>query len=230
MDHAANLPSAELLERLAPLQAIESSSAVRVHLARNVFALWEEWERESGGRREVPYWAVPWPAAIAFCRFLSVHPLAVRGQRVVDLGCGGAAAGIAASLAGARQVTANDTDPVALHLAHYNAAANQVTLRLDPRDLTQVGLSPDTQVVLVGDLFYERRPATRLEAFLRTAVRQGIEVLIADAGRPFAPRTGVVVLATESVAVDTDLEGTTSRTVRILRLLAADPTAASLPA
>lgn len=220
MDTTPPLPSDSLLARFAPLAPVEPGSPVQVHLARDVFALWEAWEQESGSARDVPYWALPWPAAIAFCRLLAAQPDRVRGKRVVEVGCGGAAAAIAACLAGATQVTANDTDPVALHIARRNAAANGVSLALDGRDLSATGVDATIEVALVADLFYERGPAARMLGCLREAAGRGTDVLVADAGRPFAPHADVEVLAVETVAVDDDLEGTARRTVHILRLLA----------
>jgi predicted nicotinamide N-methyase len=164
---------------------------------------------------------VPWPAAVVLSRVLLAQPEHVRGRRVLDLGCGGAAAGLAAALAGAARVTANDTDPVALHLAQRNARANGVTLALDARDLSQADTNPEAEVVLVGDLFYERGPSTRLLQTLRAWVGRGALVLVADAGRPFAPRTGVEPVAVATVTVNPDLEGVQTRTVQILRLLLA---------
>jgi predicted nicotinamide N-methyase len=220
MLHPPNLPSAELLARYAPLAPVESASPLRLHLAADVFALWEAWERETNAVQPVPYWAVPWPAAVVLCRVLLANPAYVHGKRVLDLGCGGAAAGLAAARAGAAQVTANDIDPVALHLAHCNAQANGLSLTLDPNDLTQPGAELPAEVVLVGDLFYEREPARRLLLTLRAWVERGVLVLVADAGRPFAPQAGVEPVAVATVTVNPDLEGVPTRTVRLLRLLA----------
>ena len=150
-----NLPSAELLAHYAPLAPVEPASPLRIHVAPDIFALWEAWERETKAVQPVPYWAVPWPAAVILSRMLLARPEVVRGRRVLDLGCGGAAAGLAAARAGATRVTANDTDPVALHLAHCNARANGLTLTLEARDLSQGGADLQAEVILVGDLFYE---------------------------------------------------------------------------
>jgi hypothetical protein len=43
-------------------------------------------------------------------------------------------------------------------------------------------------------------------------------VLVADAGPPFAPTSGVALLAEERVEVDRELEGVGERNVRILAL------------
>lgn len=219
MRPAARVPSEELLARWAPLAPVEPGAAVRVHHSADVFALWQAWEEEAGSRQGVPYWAVPWPAAIAFSRLLAADPARVRGRVVLEIGCGGAAAAIAASRAGAARVIANDTDPAALHVARLNAAANGVALEFDDRDQAATGLDESAAVILVADLFYERGPAARMIEQLRRAAGRGVEVLVADAGRPFAPHTGVTLLATEEVPVNDGLEGTSQRTVRLLRLL-----------
>jgi predicted nicotinamide N-methyase len=69
-----------------------------------------------------------------------------------------------------------------------------------------------------GDLFYERAAASALWAWLRTAHRQGVQVLIADASRQFAPTAGVRCLWEERLATAWAWEGTHARTVRLLTL------------
>ena len=72
--------------------------------------------------------------------------------------------------------------------------------------------------ILVGDLFYERAAASALWAWLCTAHRQGVQVLIADASRPFVPTAGVRGLWEERLATAWAWEGTRPRTVRLLTL------------
>jgi len=72
--------------------------------------------------------------------------------------------------------------------------------------------------ILVGDLFYERSTASALWAWLCTAHRQGVRVLIADASRPFTPTAGVRCLREERLATAWAWEGTHARTVRLLTL------------
>jgi predicted nicotinamide N-methyase len=72
--------------------------------------------------------------------------------------------------------------------------------------------------VLVADLFYERGASARLLAQLVAARERGAEVIVADGGRPFAPRAGVDPILEAQVPVDFGLEGVASRTVRVFRL------------
>jgi predicted nicotinamide N-methyase len=115
-------------------------------------------------------------------------------------------------------VIAHDIDAVALAIAVQNATANGVSLLLQSLPLLCGPCPAGITCILVGDLFYERAAAVALEAWLRTAHRQGAQVLIADASRPFAPTTGVRCLWEERLATAWTWEGTETRTVRLLTL------------
>lgn len=216
-DDGVVLPSAELLNRFAPLRPVAGVPGVIAHQASDVFALWHAWEGESGGEQAPPFWATVWPAATVLARGVLDGTIRVRGRRVLDLGCGGAVAGLAAALAGAVDVEANDIDTVALHVAQRNAGASRVSLRTTAIDYAAAP-PPELDVILVADLFYERAVSERLLARLRTAAAAGVEVHVADGGRPFAPRPQGVCLREETVAVDPDVEGVSSRVVRLFRL------------
>lgn len=211
------LPSAQLLSRFAPVRPVAGVPGVLAHQASDVFALWHAWEGECGGEQPPPFWATVWPAATVLARAVLDGTIPVPGRRVLDLGCGGAVAGLAAALAGAADVEANDIDAVALHVAGRNARASGVALRTTAVDYTAAPL-PDLDVVLVADLFYERAVSERLLARLRAAAAAGVEVHVADGGRPFAPGPRGVCLREETVEVDPDLEGLPSRVVRLFRL------------
>jgi predicted nicotinamide N-methyase len=213
-----HVPSPTLLARLAPLMPVPGRPDLVAHHAPDVVALWQAWEEECGAIQDVPFWAVVWPAAQMLARVLQAEPAWVRGKTVLDVGCGGGVAGIAAAHAGAARVIANDIDPVALVIAAQNATANAVDLTLERTYLLHGPCPAGTQCILVGDLFYERAEAAVLWAWLRTACRQGVRVLIADASRPFAPTAGARCLREERLATAWDVEGTPVRTVRLLTL------------
>ncbi|KAG2488612.1 hypothetical protein HYH03_012929 [Edaphochlamys debaryana] len=71
-----------------------------------------------------PYWARAWPSAIALAATLLRRPELVRGKVVADLGAGLGLAGLAAALAGAREVVLLDREPLALQCALLSAAAS----------------------------------------------------------------------------------------------------------
>lgn len=212
------VPSPALLARLAPLTPVPGRPDLVAHHAPDPVTLWQAWEAECGAIQGVPFWAVVWPAAQLLARVLQVEPAWVRGKTVLDLGCGGGIAGIAAARAGAARVIAYDIDPVALAIAAQNATANAVDLTLEFTPVLHRPCPEDTQCILVGDLFYERTAAAALWAWLRMARAQGVQVLIADASRPFAPTTGVRPLREERLATAWAWEGTHERTVQLLTL------------
>lgn len=212
------IPSDSLVSLHAPLIPVPGRPDLLAHQTADVFALWLAWESESGERRDIPFWATVWPAARMVAEWIGSDPAPIRGKNVLDFGCGCGIAGIAALHAGAARVTANDIDPVALEFTRRNARANGLAPALDDRNL--LDLPPDSawDVILAADLFYEKTVADAMLAWLLRARANGTAVYIADANRPFSPRTDVATLLERRYPTDIDLEGTTERTVRLLAL------------
>lgn len=131
----------------------------------------------------LPYWVELWPSGLALAR--AIHGRALRGARVLELGCGLALPSIAAALAGGR-VLATDWSAEAVALATENARCNGVAIDADvvswyaPDDLVERG---PWDLVLAADVLYEARNVPVLEALLP---RLGGEVWLADPGRPAA--------------------------------------------
>ncbi|MEU4744879.1 methyltransferase, partial [Actinosynnema sp. NPDC023658] len=120
---------------------------------------------------------------------------------------------VAAARAGGH-VTANDIDPVAAAAISLNARANRVTVAFTGGDLLDT--TPDTDVLLAGDVFYDRDMAARVEPFLLAAHRRGTLVLVGDPQRSFMPR-GWTRLDAFPVPVPPDLEGVAVRTTTVWR-------------
>lgn len=215
----ASLPSEALLKRLAPPAPVPGREDLVAWQARDVFDFWQAWELESGVKQDIPYWITVWPAARLLAEYIGEHPEVAEGKTVLDLGCGGGIAGLAAAKAGAVRVIANDVDPTALAMAGMNAALNGLALNIADDNLLPRPPDPDWNVILVADLFYEKSVAEPMLAWLRQALSQRSRVLIADASRPFAPQSGVRLLAEKTYPTDVDLEGSMQRKVRLLELL-----------
>ena len=211
-------PLLDLLARYAPLGGVPGCEPLVAHQAADVFALWRAWEDATGTRQDVPFWGTVWPAARVLARWLLDHPASVAGARTLDLGCGGGVVAIAAARAGAAKSSGNDVDPVALVVAAQNAVANAVSLACDGQNLLGNPSAACADVVLVADLFCEKEQAARALRFLAALRARGVRAIIADAGRPFAPTSGVIVLARERVDVDRELEGVSEREVTILEM------------
>jgi predicted nicotinamide N-methyase len=130
-----------------------------------------------------PYWAVLWRSGVALARELD--GVALRGLRVVELGCGLAVPSLAAARAGAA-VLATDACAEALTLVARNATANDVRIETAIVDWTK----PDELVtrapfdmVLAADVLYERASVAPLLSLLPRLAGQA---WLADPGRPAA--------------------------------------------
>jgi predicted nicotinamide N-methyase len=182
-----------------------------------VFSLWEAWEKETGQECPVPFWAVVWPAAQVLARFLLEQPSLVKDREVIEIGCGGAVASIAAAKAGARTVTANDIDPIAIEIARENATCNGICIEFDNENRIETRSVGSAQLVLCSDFFYAKVESLVLAGLLHEWRKRSVTILIADGGRAFVPKDYREVLREQEVEVDSDLEGKEKRKVRILR-------------
>lgn len=165
-----------------------------------------------------PYWAWAWAGGQALARHVLDHPDLVLGKTVADIGCGGGIVAIAAAMAGASSVSAIDVEVFAIEACRINAAANGVSLDVVESD--PIGTDAGWDVVLVGDLWYEPDLAARMAPWLRGLVARGALVLTGDPGRAHLPVVGLAEEARYEVPTIEDLEDVTTKTVRVLRLLA----------
>ncbi len=214
--------------RAASLEAIVRATAspgraplvheLRVHLADDAIDAWERAERLAGERLAPPYWAVAWPGSQALARHVLDHPFLVANRRVLDFASGCGLAAIAAAVAGAREVLASDLDPLAATAQRLNAAASGVELTVTTDDLVGQEL-PDVDVVLAGDVCYERGPSARISAWLRALAARGATVLLADPGRTFTPSDDLEVLATYVVPTSLGLERAERTPTTVWRML-----------
>jgi predicted nicotinamide N-methyase len=123
---------------------------------------------------------------------------------------------IAAMKAGAASAEAVDLDPFAEAAARLNAALNGVALTVRTGDA--LASPPAADVVLVGDLFYDREIAIRLLAWLRAAQAAGCTVLIGDPGRSYLPKDALEQVAEYAVPVVRDLEDAEVKRTGVWRL------------
>ena len=190
---------------------------VSLHLADDAFSLWEQVERELGQPDQPPpFWAFAWPGGLALARFLLDHPEHVAGRRVLDLGSGSGLIAVAALLAGASSAHASELDPFAAASIGLNAAANGVSVAITGDVLGGAGEGAD--VVLAGDIWYERRLAERAADLLGRASARGAGVLVGDIGRAFLPRALMREVAAYDVPVIAELEDADVKRVLILTL------------
>ncbi len=147
---------------------------IRLHLAEELVPIWRKTEEELGAMNvPPPYWAFAWAGGQALARYLLDHPELARGKSVLDLGSGSGLTAIAALKAGAREVCAADIDTLALASVIENAQANYVTISTTNVDLLATPPQRAWDLVLVGDLFYERALADAVIAFIDAVARAG---------------------------------------------------------
>jgi predicted nicotinamide N-methyase len=179
---------------------------VRLHLAAESLPLWQKTEDELGEMNvPPPFWAFAWAGGQAVARYLIDHPEICAGRTVLDLGCGGGIAAIAAGKAGARRLLAADIDKLALVACSLNARANDIDLETSNQDLLAEPPRSD-DVIIIGDLFYERELAERVVAYIVEAKARGSAVYVGDPQRSYFPESRFTQLADYQVAVTRELE------------------------
>lgn len=192
---------------------------VQLYLAEESLPIWEKTEEELGEMNvPPPYWAFAWAGGQALARYLLDNPQIVRGKRALDLGSGSGLAGIAAMKAGAASVLAADIDTMALAATGLNAAANAVAIEMMAGDLLAADPPGTFDVILVGDLFYERELASRVLTFIETALHNGALILIGDPQRNYFPKGRFESAAEYNVPVTRELEDAEIRRTTVWRV------------
>jgi predicted nicotinamide N-methyase len=211
---------AQFIEANTKLLPVPLVPEIRLRLAEESLAIWRQTEEELG-RMNVPppWWAFAWAGGQALARFVLDNAALVAGRSVLDLGAGSGLTGIAAMKAGAVRVLAADTDPFAAAAVALNAAANGVALEATGDDLLSAAPPPGLDLILVGDLFYERALAERLLAFLEAARSRGAAVLVGDPRRSYFPKDLFGKIAEYSVPVTRDLEDMEIKHTAVWRLI-----------
>ena len=175
---------------------------LRLYLATEVVPLWRKTEDEL---QEMgvppPYWAFAWAGGQALARYVLDNPKLVAGKRILDFGAGSGIVALAAARAGAASVLAADIDKFSVAAMLANAKANDLSITTTSDDV--IGSTESFDVILVGDMCYERPLAERLMAWLKTSKA---EILLGDPGRNYFPKEGLSKLAHYSVATPRDLE------------------------
>ncbi len=187
-------------------QAPPHTPELVLHLADEITPIWkmtEEALEEIG--LPPPFWAFAWAGGQGLARYILDNLHIVAGKRVIDFASGSGIVAIAAARAGAAHVLAADIDAYCGAALALNAAANGVACAYTSADLLDAP-PPPADVILAGDICYEKPLAARVMAWLGEARAAGATVLIGDPGRSYFPREGLVKLAEYQVATTRELE------------------------
>jgi predicted nicotinamide N-methyase len=200
-------------ERIAFIRAhtrllpVPHAPEILLYVADEATELWSKTEEELG---EIglppPFWAFAWAGGQALARFVLDNSALVRGKRVLDFASGSGLVGIAAMKAGAASCTCVDIDAFSEVVIMVNAQANGVTLTVLCEDV--VGRDDGFDVVLAGDVSYERDMAQRVTDWLRGLAQRGAVVRLGDPGRSYLARSALESVAEYQVPVTRALEDT----------------------
>lgn len=200
--------------RLLP---VPHAPEISLHVAEEATELWHKTEEELATiGLPPPFWAFAWAGGQALARYILDHPETVRGSRVLDFASGSGLVAIAAARAGAAEVIAADIDAYAAAAIGLNAQANGVSIEARLEDL--LGLDQSWDVILAGDICYERELAARVIDWLSDLSARGATVLIGDPGRSYLPRDRLVEVATYQVPVTRALEDAEIKKSSVWRL------------
>lgn len=204
-------------------QAPPLTPEIVLQLASESLPIWLKTEEELGTMNvPPPYWAFAWAGGQALARYVLDNPAAVVGKSIVDIGAGSGLVAIAAARAGARSVLAFDLDPLAVVAISLNAATNGVGVSASSQDVLG-GPPPEADVLLVGDLFYERELASRVLALIDEAVHGGAAVLVGDPRRSYFPVERFEQVASYEVPVTRELEDAEIKRTAVWRLTGSHP-------
>ena len=148
-------------------------------------------------------------------RYVLDNPDVVAGKRVVDFASGSGMVAIAAKRAGAASVLAADIDVYCEAAVALNAAANGVAVDFTDDDLLDSPAPDWADVILAGDICYEKPLAERVIAWLTAAKASGKTVLLGDPGRTYLPKTGLTLLAEYQVTTTRELEDMEVKRTRV---------------
>jgi predicted nicotinamide N-methyase len=178
---------------------------IGLYLADEAHDLWHRTEEELAEIGLPPtFWAFAWAGGQGLARYILDNPWNVQGSRVLDFATGSGLVAIAAAKAGAASVLAADIDPFCAAAVRLNAAANEVEIAFDNMDF--IGENNGFDVLLAGDVFYDKPFAERLIPWFSRLASNGTTVLIGDPGRSYLPREKLTKLAEYQVPVTRALE------------------------
>lgn len=200
--------------RLLP---VPHAPEISLHVAEEATELWQRTEDELATiGLPPPFWAFAWAGGQALARYILDHPEVVRGKRVLDFASGSGLVAIAAGKAGAAEVIAADIDSFAAAAIGLNARANGVSIEARLDDL--LGLDQGWDIILAGDICYERELAAQVIDWLSSLSQRGATVLIGDPGRSYLPKDRLAEVATYQVPVTRALEDAEIKKSSVWRL------------
>lgn len=130
-----------------------------------------------------PVWMITWAAAFALAEYLVLNER-VEGLRVLELGCGTAAPGIALERAGAR-VVSTDYDELALAVARYNSRINGCSsIKIRFLDWYRPDIEGSFDLIVGSEIAYFEKSFMPLLSILRRYLAPKGRIILSDQNRP----------------------------------------------
>ncbi len=180
-----------------PLIHLERRLLARYHLKENTVVCGEKILRvlsvanidelldQVTDENEIPFWAELWPAAIGLLQFLIAWPQ-LKGQTVLELGCGTGLAGLGVLLRGG-VLTQTDYMVEALQFAAVNAARNGLSpAQCVQADWRHFSLRQKYDWIIGSDVLYEKKLHPFLWQIFHSNLSAEGQVVLADPGRLYA--------------------------------------------
>ncbi len=200
------------------LMAPPHVSEIQLHLADEAHALWQKTEEELEAiGLPPPFWAFAWAGGQGLARHVLDYPQLVAGKKVLDFASGSGLVAIAAKLSGASHVLAADIDPWAETAIALNAAENGVAIEFTA--VNQIGSLVDAEVLLAGDVFYDKSFAHALIPWFAQLAASGVLVLVGDPGRAYCPKDRLEPLGIYEVPVTRALEDSEVKRTTVWRFV-----------
>jgi predicted nicotinamide N-methyase len=185
--------------------AIPHAPEIALRVADEATALWTKTEEELGAiGLPPPFWAFAWAGGQALARYILDNPIFVAERRALDFASGSGLVAIAAAKSGASEVEASEIDEFAIEAIILNAELNGVSVKARLVDL--IGVDDGWDVVLAGDVSYQKDMAEAVVPWLERLVARGAEVLIGDPGRAYLARNRLEPVREYRVPVTRALE------------------------
>ena len=177
---------------------------IRLHLVNDLTPLWNAAKIEFDQLlMPPPYWGLAWSGGQALARYVLDQPELVRAKHVLDFAAGSGIAAIAAALSGAKSVSASDIDELAGAAINLNAELNGVDIAVSTENF--IGSDDGWDVILAGDICYEKPLAEDAVSWLRALARRGAVVLLGDPGRAYLPVHGLLRCADYEIEIPISL-------------------------
>ncbi|MBV8662433.1 MAG: methyltransferase [Hyphomicrobiales bacterium] len=195
---------------------------MRLRLADEAVELWQKTEEELGEMGlPPPFWAFAWAGGQALARYIEDNPQLVAGRRVLDFASGSGLVAIAAAMAGAAEIEASEIDEFAQVAIAMNAAENGAAVTVLAEDV--VGADRGWDVILAGDVSYQKDMAEAVTAWLERLAARGALVLIGDPRRTYLALDRLECVSEYSVPVTRALEDSEIKRTGVFRFGRAKP-------